>query len=201
MVQAERRPAGHPAGRRERAAAHRPRPPPVRPPRLRSLRLRRVTELLCSPRLNFSSLRFHQHHVTSAHAIGCELYPHLHIHEEGGGLRREVPEEPCAHAHLSARPAPLRGSPPFAPGAAPPGPARRRGEPPGSDSAPRGPLSAPARSLTPHVAPPGRAAAAAPHLPAAAYPGCLSRRGARSGAMGLITCDITAVLPAAGGFT
>lgn len=32
MVQAERRPAGHPVGRWEGAAAHRPRPPPVRPP-------------------------------------------------------------------------------------------------------------------------------------------------------------------------
>lgn len=183
-------------------------PPAAACPPARSVRLRRVTELLCSPRLNFSSLSFHQHHVTSAHAIGCELYPYLHIHEEGGGVRREAPEEPCARAHLSVHPAPLRGSPPLAPGAAPPGPAA--GGAPGSGSASHGPLSAPASRPAP-IAPPGRArpSRAVPPSPHTCPPRptldglsrATSRRGARSGAMGLITCDITAVLSVAGCFT
>lgn len=122
---------------------------------------------LCSPSLNFSPLSFHQHHVTSAHAIGCQLYPHLHIHgggERGGGgmtrKGREGGEEAltrgCLRAraspHLSARPAPpRRGAPrpspqgPPAPHGPPrPGPARPRrpaagscGEGAGGGRAPR----------------------------------------------------------------
>lgn len=68
MVQAEPRPAG--SLRRRRGAR----------PRLARL-WRRCPS---SPGLNFSSLSLHQHHVTSAHAIGWQLYRHLHIH---GGAR------------------------------------------------------------------------------------------------------------------
>lgn len=118
MVQAEPRPAG--SLRRRRGA---------RPAAGSAQLWRRCPS---SPGLNFSSLSLHQHHVTSAHAIGWQLYPDLHIHggARAGGSKgvtagARAPHLSHTHTHRErARPAPLRGPPPRAAGAAPPGPSR-----------------------------------------------------------------------------
>lgn len=158
MVQAEPRPAG--SLRRRRGAR----------PRLARL-WRRCPS---SPRLNFSSLSLHQHHVTSAHAIGWQLYRHLHIHagargaggaeegRRGSGVTAGARAPHLSHAR-SGRPAPLRGPPPRAPGAAPPGPSRAG--PSHSVPVPVS-LCAPGTSRYPRLS----HRSAASHLPAAASP-------------------------------
>lgn len=194
MVQAEPRPAG--SLRRRRGAR----------PRLARL-WRRCPS---SPGLNFSSLSLHQHHVTSAHAIGWQLYLHLHIHggvrgaggkggKRGDGGRARA--APVTHTQR-ARPAPLRGPPPRAPGAAPPGPSRPVAVPvppcdPGTSRYPR--LSH--RAAASHLPATASARPAEPLMAGEVCRSCVLVPGSRAKPLGSSPGDIIALVPVSRGFT